>query len=587
MRKILGNILSLGTPDFKNRKIIHYALLSSIVLLQLLLGVIVYNEIFNESKLRDAEAELHISEQAQHFNDLTREDYNAAQYNLQYYIQTRDVKYLIKYNNSLDSLNANLQRLIKTAGKSDLFALHLKSKDRSGIPIKDINSIIDSLKNVNIQPLTELKREFQRLNAFNYEDILDSISVETSVSVDSIERKKLFSRIGNAIAGKVDVQKEKSNVVLTIRQGKNVSSGNLDEQLSYILKKTNEYYQKEFSNYKNRLTAIKDKDAGFLSRNNELLNYSNLLLKKYNDALVSFTNDARQKFEDQYKINKQIRIYTVIGLIIFMIIISVILILLTRMAFIYEKKLVQAKEKIQQNLSFKNKIVGMISHEIRSPLNIISIYSRTLGKQVQDKEVQDSLKSIEFTANSLTLLASQILDFSKNENKKPELNKTVFDLKNELDEILKALTSFVANNGNRLLIQNSITQHTIVYTDVVKIHQLFYNIVGNANKFTSNGTISIRLSIEETVNNALQFFVEIKDNGAGINEEDLKYIFKSYQQGEVLANVKNLGAGLGLNLCKEIVELFNGEIKVTSKKNIETIVSFNLVLDKIKPGNAE
>lgn len=587
MRKILGNILSLGTPDFKNRKIIHYALLSSIVLLQLLLGVIVYNEIFNESKLRDAEAELHISEQAQHFNDLTREDYNTAQYNLQYYIQTRDVKYLIKYNNSLDSLNANLQRLIKTAGKSDLFALHLKSKDRSGIPIKDINSIIDSLKNVNIQPLTELKKEFQRLNAFNYEDILDSISVETSVSVDSIERKKLFSRIGNAIAGKVDVQKEKSNVVLTIRQGKNVSSGNLDEQLSYLLKKTNEYYQKEFSNYKNRLTAIKDKDAGFLSRNNELLNYSNLLLKKYNDALVSFTNDARQKFEDQYKINKQIRIYTVIGLIIFMIIISVILILLTRMAFIYEKKLVQAKEKIQQNLSFKNKIVGMISHEIRSPLNIISIYSRTLGKQVQDKEVQDSLKSIEFTANSLTLLASQILDFSKNENKKPELNKTVFDLKNELDEILKALTSFVANNGNTLFIQNSITQHTIVYTDVVKIHQLFYNIVGNANKFTSNGTISIRLSIEETVNNALQFFVEIKDDGAGINEEDLKYIFKSYQQGEVLANVKNLGAGLGLNLCKEIVELFNGEIKVTSKKNIETIVSFNLVLDKIKPGNAE
>lgn len=587
MRKILGNILSLSTPEFKNRKIIHYALLSSIVLLQLLLGVIVYNEIFNESKLRDAEAELHISEQAQHFNDLTREDYNAAQYNLQYYIQTRDVKYLIKYNNSLDSLNANLQRLIKTAGKSDLFSLHLKNMDRSGIPIKDINSIIDSLKNINIQPLTELKREFQRLNAFNYEDILDSISVETSVSVDSIERKKLFSRIGNAIAGKVDVQKEKSNVVLTIRQGKNVSSGNLDEQLSYLLKKTNEYYQKEFSNYKNRLSAIKDKDAGFLSRNNELLNYSNLLLKKYNDALVSFTNDARQKFEDQYKINKQIRIYTVIGLIIFMIVISVILILLTRMAFIYEKKLVQAKEKIQQNLSFKNKIVGMISHEIRSPLNIISIYSRTLGKQVQDKEVQDSLKSIEFTANSLTLLASQILDFSKNENKKPELNKTVFDLKNELDEILKALTSFVANNGNTLFIQNNITQHTIVYTDVVKIHQLFYNIVGNANKFTSNGTISIRLSIEETVNNALQFFVEIKDDGAGINEEDLKYIFKSYQQGEVLANVKNLGAGLGLNLCKEIVELFNGEIKVTSKKNIETIVSFNLVLDKIKPGNAE
>ena len=587
MKKILGNIIILGTPDFKNRKIIHYALLSSIVFLQLLLGLIVYNEIFNESKLKEAEAELHISEQAQHFSDLTREDYNTAQYSLQYYIQTRDEQYLIKYNNALDSLDSNLQRLIKTAGKSDLFSLHLKSKDRSGIPIKNINTIIDSLRSINIEPLTEIKKEFQKLNTFDYEDVLDSISIETSVSVDSIERKKLFSRISSAIAGKVAVQKEKSNVVLTIKQGKNISSGNLEEQLAYLLKKTNEYYQNEFSDYKKRLAVIKNKDAHFLSRNNELLNYSNQLLKKYNDALVSFTNDARQKFQEQYKINKQIRIYTVIGLIVFMIIISVILILLTRLAFVYEKRLLRAKEKIQQNLSFKNKIVGMISHEIRSPLNIISIYSRTLGKQVEDKEVQDSLKSIEFTANSLTLLASQILDFSKNENKKPELNKTAFDLKNELDEILKALTRFVSNNGNRLLIRNSVTRHTIVYTDVVKIHQLFYNIVGNANKFTENGTISIILSVEETADNMLQFFVEIKDDGAGINEKDLKYIFKSYQQGEVLANVKNLGAGLGLNLCKEIVELFDGEIKVTSKKNIETIVSFNLVLDKFKPEKAE
>lgn len=583
MRKILGNILISGVTGFKNRKVIHYALLLSIVFLQLLLGLIVYNEIFNESKLKDIETEVHISEQTQHFNNLTKNDYIAAQYNLQHYIQTKDERYLIKYNNALDSLNTNLGRLIKTAGESSLFSLHLKKKDGSGIPIKNINKTIDSLRRVNIQPLTELKREFQKLNSFNYEDVLDSISIQTSVSVDSIERKKLFSRIGNAIAGKVDVQKEKSNVVLTIKKGKNVISGNPEEQLSYILKKTDEYYQKAFSDYKNRLAAIKSKDADFISTNNELLNYSNLLLKKYNEALVSFTNDARHKFQEQYKTNKMIRIYTVIGLIVFMIVISVILILLTRLTFIYEKRLLHAKEKIQQNLSFKNKIVGMISHEIRSPLNIISIYSRTLSKQVQDKEVQESLKSIEFTSNSLALLASQILDFSKNEHKKAELNKTFFNLKDELDEILKALSNFVENNGNRLSVENGITQNTMVYTDAVKIHQLFYNIVGNANKFTKEGSICIKLALEETAGNTLRFAVEIKDDGAGINEEDLKNIFKSYEQGAVLSNVKNLGAGLGLNLCKEIVELFNGKIKVSSKKNTGTMVSFNLILDKVKP----
>lgn len=65
----------------------------------------------------------------------------------------------------------------------------------------------------------------------------------------------------------------------------------------------------------------------------------------------------------------------------------------------------------------------------------------------------------------------------------------------------------------------------------------------------------------------------------GIDEADIQHIFESYHQGEISADVKNLGAGLGLNLCKEIIDLFDGTIKVSSKKNIETIVSFNLLLN--------
>lgn len=561
-------------------------MLSSVIFLQLLLALIIYNEVFNESKLKEAEAELHISEQTQYFSDLTKENYIAAQYNLQQYIQTKDGKYLIAYNHALDSLNANLGHLLTTASKSNLFALHLKAKDRDNLSIKNINGIIDSLRNVNIKPLSELKKNVQKLNSFNYEDVLDSISMETSVKVDSIARKKLLSRVGNAIAGKVDVQKEKSNVTITIKHGKKSTSGSMEELVAYILKNANEYYQKEFLDYKRRLWALEGKDVDFFNRNNELLSYSSLLLKKYNDALVSFTNDARHTFQEQYKTNKLIRNYAVIGLIFFMVLISIILILMTRLAFDYEKRLLRAQEKIQRSLSFKNRIVGMISHEIRSPLNIISIYSRTLGKQVQDQSVQESLKSIEFTSNSLALLANQILDFSKNEHKKMQLNRTSFDLKNELDEILKALVNFVENNGNTLQVKNEVVHSRMLYSDVVKIHQLFYNIVGNANKFTQNGTISVAIATEETGTNALKLFVEVKDNGMGIDEEDLKHIFKSYHQGEISMNVKNLGAGLGLNLCKEIVELFDGEISVTSKKNIETKVSFNLILDTVMPKEA-
>ena len=566
--------------NFKNRKAVHFALLASIIFLQLLLLVILYNEIFNESKLDNLETELEISDQAKHFSDLTKGDYIAIQYNLQNYIQTKDNKYLTNYNTALYNLNKNIDSLAKTSNNSDSLLLYLKKIDSDTLSIKQLNKAIDSLINVQILPSPQLEKDLLKLNRFNYEDVLNSITVESYMMVDSVERKGLFTRLGNAITGKVDVQKEKVNVVVTMKYGKKVTTGNIEEQLANAFKNTNNYYQNEFLNYKNNLSALKGKDSDFLNRNNQLLDYSGLLLEKYNKALASFSNDTKHKFQDQYKTNKLIRNYAVIGLVLFMVIISGILILLTRLAFDYEKRLLLAQEKIQQNLSFKNRIVGMISHEIRSPLNILSIYSRNISKQIKDESLQESLKSIQFTTNSLSLLANQVLDYSKNENKKLELNKSEFKLKDELDEILKSLASFVENNNNKLEIKNTITENFQIHSDVVKIHQLFYNIVGNANKFTKKGIIKVDLKTEKTINNRLNLSIEIKDNGIGINEEDLQHIFESYYQGEISANVKNLGAGLGLNLCKELIELFDGKINVTSKKNVGTTVQFNLLLDQ-------
>lgn len=84
--------------NFKKRKVLHYTLLVSVVFFQILLGLIIYNEVFNESKLKELETDLYIAEQAGYFSDLTQEDYIEAQNNLQQYIRTKDERYLIKYN---------------------------------------------------------------------------------------------------------------------------------------------------------------------------------------------------------------------------------------------------------------------------------------------------------------------------------------------------------------------------------------------------------------------------------------------------------------------------------------------------------
>lgn len=582
MKKFRLRFLSFKILTYKHRKFIHFVLLACVVFLQLFLLLILFNEIFNESKLDNFEADLKVSEKAKSISDNTKQDYIALQFNLQNYLETKEKKYLENYNISLNKLSKNIDSLVKSSNKNETFKKYLISDKSSNFSAKYLNKKIDSLVKIQVAPSPQLEKDLLNLNNFNYKDVLNSVNVESYIVVDSVEKKNLFSRLGNAISGKVEVQKEKLNVVVTMKYGKKVTTGNIEEQLANAFEKTNKHYQNEFSLFKNNLSSLKGKDSDFIIRNNKLLNYSDLLLKKYDKALNSFSNDSKLKFQKQYKTNKTIRNYAIIGLVLLMFVISGVLILLTRLSFDYEKRLLLAQDKIQRNLSFKNRVVGMISHEIRSPLNIISIFSRGISRQIKDESLQEAFKTIEFTTNSLSLLANQILEYSKNENIKLKLKKADFILNQELDKIFKALTSLVESNRNFLVIKSSIKEDVLVYSDVVKIHQLFYNIVGNANKFTKKGFIKIVVDIEKMSDNKINLLVEIKDNGIGIDNEDLKNIFDNYYQGVVSENVQNLGAGLGLNLCKELIELFDGNIHVTSKKDEGTSVYFNVILDQSK-----
>ena len=570
---------------FKYRKLIHYSLVISIILLQVFLLTLLYNKFYNEPKLEKLQADLHLSDEVNKFNNLTRNSYLEAQSNLQQYIITKDVVYLEKYNKSLIDLNNNLKKLDQFANNNDLLSLYLRKSNADLTSIKKIGLRIDSISKLKSPMEMEWKDYILKNKKFEYNNILDSISVEKNVSVDSVKKKGLLGRVSDAISNKVDVQREKENVVLTLEKKNQKNKENLEKQFEELFAKVNKYYQKEFSKFKQhyiqKRTSTNEESSSFLAANKELLSYSNTLLESYNKALVSFTNDTRANFEEQYKTNENYKNIVVIGLLFFIVIISILLVLLTKMAFDYEERLKSAKEIIKNNLSFKNRIVGMISHEIRAPLNIISIYSKGIRSQVQDQEIQESLKSIEFTTNSLSLLSNQILEFSKNENSKMALKPKVFSLQNELNGIFKSLQSLVTTNENQLVINNKIDKGiTNVNSDATKIHQLFYNLVGNANKFTNNGRITIDLETEYLADNIIDLKVKIKDNGAGISEEDLQHIFEEYHQGTLSDQVKNLGVGLGLNLCREIVELYNGTIAVTSKQGVETVVTFNLQLPK-------
>lgn len=584
--KEIGHSLQQKNVRFKYRKVIHYTLIGSIISLQLLLFAMLYNKYFNAPKLEKLQEDLHLSEQIGNFNNLTKDSYLNAQLNLQNYILTADTMYLTQYNEALNSLNLNLNKLADAANKSDLLSLFLKHSNTDLTSIKKLVIKIDSVSKIKIPDPLKWNDYLLKNKKFEYNTIIDSLSYEKSISVDSVRKKGLLTRVGNAIVNKVEVQKETENIVLTLGNDAKAKE-NIEKQFEQLFETVNKYYQKEFKNYKEQytkyITKTKTEESDFLKSNKELLLYSNILLEKYNKALIDFTKETRKNFEKQYKSNEHLNNIVSISLMFFVVLISILLAFLTKMEFAYKKKLEIANEEIKNNLNFKNRIVGMISHEIRAPLNIISIYSKGIRNQVEDEDVKDSLKSIEFTTNSLHLLANQILEFSKNESIDMHLNSKAFSLQQELKGLFNALENMVSNNGNQLIILNNIDENLpLVFSDPVKIHQLFYNIIGNANKFTTNGCITIDVNFEYLNKDKLNILVKIIDNGVGIDEEDLKYIFEEYHQGTISKGIKNFGVGLGLNLCREIIELYEGKINVTSKKDIETVVYFNLLLPFLK-----
>jgi two-component system sensor histidine kinase BarA len=571
--------------NFKHRKTLHFSLILSIVIFQVLLVVLFYNEIYNEAKLDSISTELHQTDVIKAFITHSKQSQREAQINFKNFVATHKKKYLNSFRQNTTALAVSMDSLSHSI-QSNLAWKHFLNKNVFASQGQTkLKSQLDSLNQFQLPTNWVINSESAYLKPYNYKEVLNSIQVASSKEVDTVKKKGFFSRMGNALAGKVDVQKEKVNVLVTMKFGNEITTGDVSTQLAKAFEKTNAYYAIAFrilqSNLQSKLNSQQKKEKAFAAYNLQVLNYSADLLANYEKTVDEFTSLTNARFQKQYQTNKKIRNYTVIGLAILVICISIILFFFTRLAFSYESRLYFAQKRIQSNLNFKDRIVSMISHEIRSPLSIISIYSKFLSSKIKEEEIKSVFDSIQFTTNSLYTLSNQILDFSKNENRIMVLNPSVFNLHEEFSAMGIALGTLVESNSNRFVFENTIPKECKVNADVVKMHQLLYNIIGNANKFTSKGDIKLICDLQEYEGTHWNLLVTVQDTGTGINAADLERIFDNFYQAVVDEKVHNLGAGLGLNLCKELVELFQGKIQVTSEINKGTVVVFNLILEKV------
>lgn len=561
----------------KNRKIIHFSLLVCIILLQVIAAVIWYND----SKISKAFDQMSTANEIEKYSNRANNSLIQSQQYFNDYFSHRDENSLKKYTTSLSEISSSLDSLHLVSNENEHYKKVLGDKKKTEADILVLKTAIDSIIDKQIGTDYDDVSEIFKFNKFGYKKILDSVKTETYMKVDSVTRYGLISRLGDAFTGKYRIQKERLNTIVTMQYKDKVTSGSIEQQIKNIFLMSNRYYENEFNNLNKKLLDLRDKDLKLRTINNDLLSKSQNILSSYGKLDNVLQSENKTYLKEQYKTNKTIKESAIIILILLMFVISIILLSFTRMAFEYEKKLVIAQNQIRQSLAFKNRIVGMISHEIRSPLNIISIYSQKIVATVKDSGIKETFKSILFTTNSLILLSNQILEYSKDENHKPKLKNKNINLKKEIESIIYSLTPLLEVKGNKMELVSNLQPDCEVYSDDTKIHQLFYNIIGNANKFTENGLIAIQVFIETLSEFEMNLKVEIKDNGLGIAQNDLKNLFEAYYQGTVSGKVNNLGVGLGLNLCKEIVELFDGEIEVKSQEGKGTQVIFNLIVSQV------
>nr|WP_294932231.1 HAMP domain-containing sensor histidine kinase [uncultured Flavobacterium sp.] len=579
IRKLLtNNTFSLLKLKFTQRKIIHYTLLASVILLQVIVVIIWYNEKTNESKITNTINSLNSLNEISNFTSKINNSFIDSQKSFTAYTSNKNQASLEKHIVSLKEIRNLIDSLNLVTIKDKEFMKMLAEKQQLGSEISALKSDIDSIITIQLDLNTNSAPKIFKLNKFEYKNILNSIDIESYIKTDSVSRKGLFSRIGDALAGTINVQKEQLNITVTMKYMNKIVSGSIEDQIGNLFTVTNKYYENQFINLKNSFASLDEQNSKLIELNNKIQTLLPEIMLNYNRSLNVLQKDTQKQLQSQYESNKKVKNYTIVMLIVLMFVISIILLSFTRMAFKYEKILTTAQTQIRQSLNFKNRIMGMISHEIRSPLSIISIYSKMIGSSVKDPEIKETFESIQFTTNSLLLLANQILEYSKDENQSPKLKNKNFYLKSEITQIISSMSSLVETKGNKIEVNSNLISDYEVYSDATKIHQLFYNIIGNANKFTKDGLISVTIDLQNVKDKDLNLKVIIQDNGIGISENDLKNIFELYYQGIVSGKVNDLGVGLGLNLCKEIVELFGGEISIQSEEGNGTKVVFNLIL---------